>query len=211
MGNIDSVSIKLVRRCCCGDEAAWNEIVDKHKRYVMSVITRTICGSGHRKLLAEAEDFFFATFERLLDDDCRRLKFYDGSSPLEVWLAIIAKRLIFSRLRKLNTKKQIKIVLIEPRDEDDTEDDALDRIIEKTGRYAATDTTLPGETDKEAEEEKFNKLTAGLSEEEQLIIKLRYWEKMSQKEIARFTGIKQGTVGSILSRALKKLKDGHMQ
>jgi RNA polymerase sigma factor (sigma-70 family) len=81
---------RLVARCREGDEAAWNELVDRFSRYVFAIATQAFRLSQH-----DAEDVFqevfartYAQLDKLRDDDAIR-----------PWIAQMTRRLAIDRLR----------------------------------------------------------------------------------------------------------------
>jgi len=81
---------QLVSRCRNGDEAAWNELVERFSRYVYA-----ICTKAFRLPPQDAEDVFQEVFARVylhLD----RLRSDEAIRP---WIAQLTRRLCIDRLR----------------------------------------------------------------------------------------------------------------
>jgi RNA polymerase sigma factor (sigma-70 family) len=83
----------LVVRCRAGEQAAWNELVERYSRYVYAITTRV-----YRLAEADAEDVFQEVFARAHQhlDQLR-----DGAA-LRPWLARTARNLSVDRLRQVN-------------------------------------------------------------------------------------------------------------
>jgi RNA polymerase sigma factor (sigma-70 family) len=81
---------QLVSRCRSGDEAAWNELVERFSRYVFA-----ICVQAFRLPQEDAEDVFQEVFARVYQH-LDRLRSDDSIRP---WIAQLTRRLCIDRLR----------------------------------------------------------------------------------------------------------------
>src|SRR4051794_6395732 len=81
---------QLVARCRAGDEAAWNELVERFSRYVFAISTQAF-----RLPQADAEDVFQEVFARVYQH-LDRLRSDDAVRP---WIAQLTRRLCIDRLR----------------------------------------------------------------------------------------------------------------
>jgi RNA polymerase sigma factor (sigma-70 family) len=107
----------LVARCRRGDEAAWNELVERFSRYVYAICTQAFRLSEH-----DAEDVFQDVFTRVYTH-LDRLRDDDSFRP---WLAQLTRRTCIDRLRA--SAREAPSEEIEPSDVDETIsrlDDAL--------------------------------------------------------------------------------------
>ncbi len=75
---------QLVQRCRAGDEAAWNELVERFSRYVYA-----ICIQGFRLREQDAEDVFQEVFTRVYS----KLDTLRDDSALRPWIAQLTRRL----------------------------------------------------------------------------------------------------------------------
>jgi RNA polymerase sigma factor (sigma-70 family) len=102
---------QVVARCRAGDEAAWNELVERFSRYVYA-----ICVQGFRLSSADAEDVFQEVFARAfmhLD----RLRSDDAFRP---WIAQLTRRLCIDSLRASGREAPVAPDMLEPPDVDET-------------------------------------------------------------------------------------------
>ena len=91
MAQTEEVSdAQLVARCRAGDEAAWNELVDRFSRYVYA-----ICVQAFRLPEHDAEDVFQDVFAKVYEH-LPRLRSDDAIRP---WLAQLTRRCCIDRLR----------------------------------------------------------------------------------------------------------------
>lgn len=81
---------ELVSRCRAGDQAAWNELVERFSRYVYA-----ICVQAFRLPAHDAEDVFQEVFARVYEH-LGRLRSDDAIRP---WIAQLTRRLCIDRLR----------------------------------------------------------------------------------------------------------------
>ena len=78
------------RRCQAGDQAAWNELVERFSRYVYA-----ICVQGFRLAPHDAEDVFQEVFARVYEH-LDRLR---ATTAIRPWIAQLTRRLCIDRLR----------------------------------------------------------------------------------------------------------------
>ena len=81
---------QLVARCRGGDQAAWNELVERFSRYVYA-----ICSQAFRLPAQDAEDVFQEVFARVYEH-LDRLRSDDAIRP---WIGQLTRRLCIDRLR----------------------------------------------------------------------------------------------------------------
>ena len=81
---------ELVARCRNGDQAAWNELVERFSRYVYAIAVQAFRLSSH-----DAEDVFQEVFARVYQH-LDRLRNDDAVRP---WIAQLTRRLCIDRLR----------------------------------------------------------------------------------------------------------------
>jgi RNA polymerase sigma factor (sigma-70 family) len=80
---------QLVGRCLDGDQAAWNELVERYSRYVYAIVTQ-----GYRLRGPDAEDAFQEVFLRVYD----RLGSLRNPDALRPWIAQLTRRVCLDRL-----------------------------------------------------------------------------------------------------------------
>jgi RNA polymerase sigma factor (sigma-70 family) len=81
---------ELVARCRNGDQAAWNELVERFSRYVYAIAVQAFRLSSH-----DAEDVFQEVFARVYQH-LDRLRNDDAIRP---WIAQLTRRLCIDRIR----------------------------------------------------------------------------------------------------------------
>jgi RNA polymerase sigma factor (sigma-70 family) len=81
---------QLVSRCRAGDQAAWNELVERFSRYVYAICTQAFRLPAH-----DAEDVFQEVFARVYEH-LDRLRSDEAIRP---WIGQLTRRLCIDRLR----------------------------------------------------------------------------------------------------------------
>jgi RNA polymerase sigma factor (sigma-70 family) len=81
---------QLVARCRAGDDAAWNELVERFSRYVFGIAVQAF-----RLSRQDAEDVFQDCFMRAYEN----LGKLRDDSALRPWIGQLTRRLCIDRLR----------------------------------------------------------------------------------------------------------------
>jgi RNA polymerase sigma factor (sigma-70 family) len=96
---------QLVSRCRSGDQAAWNELVERFSRYVFA-----ICVQAFRLPPEDAEDVFQEVFARVYQH-LDRLRSDDSIRP---WIAQLTRRLCIDRLRSSGREGPAELDNLDP-------------------------------------------------------------------------------------------------
>jgi RNA polymerase sigma factor (sigma-70 family) len=106
---------ELVSRCRAGDQAAWNELVERFSRYVYAISVR-----GFRLSETDAEDVFQEVFARTYE----RLGDLRNDEAVRPWIAQLTRRLCIDRIRAGSRESA------DPEAQEAGVDDSLDRLDE---------------------------------------------------------------------------------
>lgn len=101
---------QIVARCRAGDQAAWNELVNRFSRYVYAII-----GQGFSLKAENAEDVFQEVFARTYQH-LGRLRDDEAIRP---WIAQLTRRLCIDQIRA-SSREQLTDEEIEPTELDET-------------------------------------------------------------------------------------------
>ena len=174
--------VELIQSVLSGDEDAFAELVNKHKKAVHALAWRVI-GDFH---IAEdiTQDTFLIVYQRL-----HTLK--DPNQFLG-WLYVIARRRCYALLRK----KRIRTQPLE---------DAETTMIGKDV-YSQHVADERANTAIDVQREVVKRLLAKLKESERTVMTLHYLGEMKVEEISKFLGVSVGTIKSRLQRARKRLQ-----
>src|SRR4051794_30433213 len=96
---------ELVARCRQGEEAAWNELVERFSRYVYAISQQAFRLSPH-----DAEDVFQEVFARVYQH-LDRLRSDDAIRP---WIAQLTRRLCIDKLRSSGREGPADTDILEP-------------------------------------------------------------------------------------------------
>jgi RNA polymerase sigma factor (sigma-70 family) len=119
-----------VSRCRAGEEAAWNELVERFSRYVYA-----ICVQGFRLPSHDSEDVFQEVFARVYQH-LDRLRSDEAIRP---WIAQLTRRLCVDRLRGAGREGPAELDDLEPGGLDDTLASLDDALTVRAGLEAVGD------------------------------------------------------------------------
>jgi len=102
---------QLVSRCRAGDEAAWNELVERFSRYVYAISVHAFRLGPH-----DAEDVFQDVFARVYEHLDRLRK----DEAIRPWIAQLTRRLCIDRLRAGAREGAVDSDDLEPGEADET-------------------------------------------------------------------------------------------
>lgn len=102
---------RLVALCRAGDEAAWNELVERFSRYVYAIVVQAF-----RLPEADAEDVFQEVFTKVYEH-LDRLRDDDAVKP---WIAQLTRRCCIDRLRSGAREQPVDDETLEPAGLDET-------------------------------------------------------------------------------------------
>ena len=173
---------QLINRTLEGDDNAFAELVEKHKKQVHALAWRRI-GDFH---IAEeiTQDTFLQAYQNLAT-----LK---QTQSFSSWLHVITLRLCNMWFRKKYRRTQ----LMQDKDTHNPEEATYSSYVhEENQRFSI-----------EAQREVVKKLLAKLEECERTVMTLHYFGDMSCSEIGKFMGVSTNTIKSRLRRARQRLQ-----
>jgi RNA polymerase sigma factor (sigma-70 family) len=121
---------ELVSRCRSGDQAAWNELVERFSRYVYA-----ICSQGFRLSPHDSEDVFQEVFARVY----QRLDRLRSDDAIRPWIAQLTRRLCIDRLRGDRREGPSELDDLEPGGLDETLDSLDEALTVRAGLDAVGD------------------------------------------------------------------------
>jgi RNA polymerase sigma-70 factor (ECF subfamily) len=169
--------VELVARAQEGDEAAFEQLVRRHQRYVFNLAYRVLDD------YAEAEELAQEAFVRVW----RGLPGFRGQAQFTTWLYRIACNLCLNRLPRLRRE----LLQIEPLEEVLVNPDPSPSDV-----YAAREMSAFLHTQLDRLPEKYR-----------LVLTLRYLQHLSYTEIAAALEVPMGTVQTHLHRARRLLRE----
>jgi RNA polymerase sigma-70 factor (ECF subfamily) len=183
-----AVDRDLLKRCLNREAGSWNDFVDRF----ISLIYHTIGYTAHlrsaRLSPEDVEDIAAEVLLRIVADNFKLLRDFRRESSLATYLTVIARRICVHELvRRQKVKDAIKrgdSRLAQPEPDDAP---AAQKGIERL--------------------EEVEKLLRRLRGQEREIVRLYYLEGRTYEEISTELDVPVNTIGAILSRARKKLRE----
>lgn len=187
---LTAVDRALLDRCLKRQPGAWNDFVDRF----LGLIYHTIHHTAHLRSVTlqpeDTEDIAAEILLQIIAKDYAVLRQFKGNSSLATYLAVIARRICVHELAKRAAAHEVQPG--KAKDVAETEP-----IAEQRGAEVGLESL-----------EEVQKLLARLPSKERKVVALFYLEGRSYEEISSELDVPVNTIGPILSRAKKKLRDG---
>ena len=174
--------VQLIQKILTGDDNAFNALVKKHQKNVHALVWRKIGDFHYAEEITQ--DTFLKVYQKLaMLKDPRRFS---------CWVYRIATRqcVLFQRKKRIQTQSLEHTSI---------------RIIHKTA-YSQYIAEEQAEAASETRRALVERLLSGLPEKERTVIRFRYYQEMTCKEISGLLGVSENTVKSRLYRARQRLK-----
>jgi RNA polymerase sigma factor (sigma-70 family) len=187
----DPTDLELLQACVDGDRRAWARFVERFSRYVYYLVQLTARRYEAAMDEAEVADLHNDVFLALMEDDCRRLRSFEGKNGCSVrsWIRLIAIRRTVDALRRrrhhlhLDAEPALELA--------DDAPDPYERLLASGARE---------------KRERLMELAEALSESDRLLLHLLYTEKLSPDAAAAALRIKKGALYTRKSRLVSRLR-----
>jgi RNA polymerase sigma-70 factor (ECF subfamily) len=179
----DTPEAEIVRRAQGGDEAAFRQIVERHRSKVFSIIYGIVRNRN------DAEDIAQQVFAKIYFS----LKGFDFRSSLITWIYKIAVNQCYDYLRKQKVRKLVY-------ESDLGEDDA--RTMENSALAVEKTPAISVQMERR---DYLARLLSKVSEQERLLLIRKEVHGLSVQELADETGLNENTIKVKLFRARQKL------
>jgi RNA polymerase sigma-70 factor (ECF subfamily) len=186
-----SGDLHLVAQLVASDGQAWRTFVERFGRLVLTRGIATARELGRALDDAGAEDLCAEVFSRLVADDCRVLRLYEGRSMLSTWLCVVTRRIAIRRLKTLAREPALPAA---------DSGHAL-------GSLAGSPADEPLRQLLAGEE--VSRLTAALAqlgERDRKLVGLLFFESCSYREAAAALQMPMNSIGPTLARIQKRLR-----
>lgn len=183
-----AVDRDLLKRCLNREPGSWNDFVDRFLSLIYHVVNYTAHLRSVRVGPEDVEDIAAEVLLKIVASDFKVLREFRKEASLATYLTVVARRICVQELtRRQQVKEQIergetRLVEAEP-------DDAP---VAQKGIESL---------------EEVERLLRRLSGRERKIVRLYYLEGRTYEEISTDTDVPVNTIGSVLSRARKKLRE----
>ena len=180
---LTTVDKALLLRCLNHEPGAWNDFVDRYLGMIYHVIHYTSYLRSVSIGPEDVEDIAAEVLLQIVADDYAVLRQFRGKSSLATYLTVIVRRISVHELTRRAHVQHAKAAKPE-RDEKSADHGSLDNI------------------------EEVQKLLRKLPAREREVVRLYYLEGRSYEEISSELHIPVNTIGPVLSRAKKRLRNG---
>jgi RNA polymerase sigma-70 factor (ECF subfamily) len=180
----------LLHRCLNKQSGSWNDFVDRFLSLIYHVIHYTAHLRSARVTPEDVEDIAAEVMLQIVADDYKVLRQYKARSSLATYITVIARRICVHELtRRQSVREAIRKGEARP--------------VSVADEY---EESLAEQKSIESLEEVEN-LLRKLSGREREIVRLFYLEGRTYEEISTDTEVPVNTIGAVLSRARKKLRE----
>ncbi|MBP3959061.1 sigma-70 family RNA polymerase sigma factor [Gemmata sp. G18] len=183
-----AVDRDLLKRCLNRDPGSWNDFVDRFLSLIYHTIGYTAHLRSSRVGPEDVEDIAAEVLLQIVANNFKVLREFRKQSSLATYLTVVARRICVHELAR---RQKVK--------------DAIKRG-ESRLTEAEPDDAPAAQKGMESLEE-VEKLLKRLSGQEKEIVRLYYLEGRTYEEISTETDVPVNTIGAVLSRARKKLRE----
>jgi RNA polymerase sigma-70 factor (ECF subfamily) len=183
-----AVDRELLKRCLNKDAGSWNDFVDRFLSLIYHVIGYTAHLRSVKLSPEDKEDIAAEILLKLVANNFKVLREFRGHASLATYLTVIARRIC---VQELVRRQQVK--------------DAIKRGESRLAEVEPDD--APAAVKGMERLEEVDKLLKKLSGREREIVRLYYLEGRTYEEISTETDVPVNTIGAVLSRARKKLRE----
>lgn len=179
--------LELALRCAARDDAAWRELLRRAGPHAAGAMRRVFARAGVPDPAREASEALGSVVEALLGRDASLLRSYRPLAPLAVYVAVVARNVALSLLKP----RRVHLSLEAPA----PGGKALAELLEAGADPGGVGTEL------------LESALASLPAREQVALRLAYWEGLSYAGIARVLDVAESSMGMLMTRARKRLRD----
>jgi RNA polymerase sigma-70 factor (ECF subfamily) len=183
----------LLKRCLNHEPGSWNQFVDRFLGLIYHVINH----ASHLRSVSlrpeDVEDLAADILLQIVVNDYGVLRQFRKESSLATYLTVIARRICVQEMAKRAAGREVQAPA-------DGQAMAEPEVAEKPHGAVGLETL-----------EEVAKLLAKLPSRERRVVRLFYLEGRSYEEISTLLDIPVNTIGPILSRARKKLREESMK
>lgn len=179
--------LELLEECAAGSNDAWTEFLDRYGRLLRFVIRKSASAGTPNNDLDELYDEIIAW---LFEKQGRVLRTYRGDSKLSSWLGVVVTRRV-RRLQQQRRGRHGPTVSIDAL--------SLDASTQLTDNHYNDAAYRPEAVDALREALK------DLPERDKTLLTGFFLQKRKYDDLAKEIGVKEGSVGQLLTRAKRKL------
>jgi RNA polymerase sigma-70 factor, ECF subfamily len=176
---------ELLKRCLSKQPGAWNDFVDRFLGLIYHVVQHTAHLRSSTLRPEDTEDLAAEILLQIVERDYGVLRQFRGQSSLASYLTVIARRICVQQLSQRSAAREVQPAAgpAEKEAEDNGPAAGLERL------------------------EEVERLLGRLPAREREVVRLHYIEGRTYEEISTELDIPVNTIGPVLSRARKKLRE----
>jgi RNA polymerase sigma-70 factor (ECF subfamily) len=186
---LTNVDRQLLHRCLDHKTGAWNDFVDRFLGLIYHVVAHTAHLRSHPLRPEDTEDLAAEILLQIVNNDYAILRQFKGHSSLATYLTVIARRICVHEMARRAAAREVQ-------------PDGNGKELEE----APAEDMPRAELGLESLEE-VARLLRKLPSREREVVRLYYLEGRTYEEISSELGVPVNSIGPILSRARKKLRD----
>jgi RNA polymerase sigma-70 factor (ECF subfamily) len=187
---LTAVDRELLKRCLNKEPGAWNDFVDRFLGLIYHVIHHTAHLRSMPLRPEDVEDLAAEVLVQVIANDYAVLRQFRGHASLATYLTVISRRICVQELVRRAAAREVQ-----PRTDGQRPPEPE---AEEPPKAAVGLETL----------EEVGKLLKKLPAKERQVVRLYYLEGRTYEEIATELHIPINSIGPVLSRARKKLREG---
>lgn len=183
-----AVDRDLLKRCLSREPGSWNDFVDRFLSLIYHTIGYTAHARSTRVGPEDVEDIAAEVLLRIVADNFKLLREFRKESSLATYLTVIARRVCVHELAR---RQKVR--------------DAIKRGDTRLPEQEPDDAPVAQKSMESLEE--VEKLLRRLRGTDREIVRLYYLEGRTYEEISTALDVPVNTIGALLSRARKKLRE----
>jgi len=175
---------RLIDRCLSHEEGSWPDFVDRYLGLIYHVVQHTAFSRSMTLSVPDAEDVVAEILLEIVKNDYAVLRQFKGESSLAAYLTVITRRQCVRQLVKLRRESAL-------------------------GHVHAHRSSIEGdgpEIEPILARDEVDRLLGMLEPRQAEVVRLYHLEFQNYRDIARKLGVEENSIGSILSRARRRLQ-----
>lgn len=189
---LTEIDRELLNRCLAGEQASWQDLVDRFIGLFIHVVHHTAHARSVRLNPEDVDDLCAEVFLALLDRDHAVLRGFRGECSLATYLTVVARRVVVREMARRRMAEALGHVNVHQ------------ATIDMAGHERPAHERP--EMQRIDDRDEVQKMLAGLPDMEAKIVRQYHIEGRSYREISDGLGVPENSIGPALSRARAKLR-----
>lgn len=176
----------LIDRCLRKEPGAWNDFVDRYMGLIYHVIHHAAHARSRVLSSEDIEDIAAEIMLKIVDDDYGVLRCFKGNSSLPTYLTVIARRIAVKELIRRHREEELG---------------------HTNAHRAFVDDGTPEDAEAVVSAEEVERMLEELPPREAEVVRLYHLKYQNYRQIGKKLGIPENSVGPILAKARKRLRE----